>query len=350
MIGRRQVIAGLTCGLSAGCRDPGGPALLRELYEGEQTLYEAAREEGRVVSLNTGPAWANWAALFEAFERRYPGIRLAHNDVGSGVAVTAMEAARANPQGDTCYYFASSAVDAAERNLVAPHSPPGLLDLAPPLRASDGRWFVVHGLKLVFVINRRLVSRVPTGWLDLAEGPFRRSIVYLDPRTAGQGQIAFLACNLALGGSYADLTPGAELFGRLHREDHVLRVTPTTPFAQFLRGEIPIWIAYENDATRAHAEGLGDAVQTVTPSEGSIVAPYAMSLVDGAPHPQAGRLWLNFVMSDTGQGLFAAGGVRPVRGSDVSEASAAAIDVVQAAAARISITDAWARAALGRRE
>ena len=33
-----------------------------ELYAGEKTLYEAAKKEGMVVSFDTGPTWANWAA------------------------------------------------------------------------------------------------------------------------------------------------------------------------------------------------------------------------------------------------------------------------------------------------
>src|SRR5690606_24334997 len=45
-----------------------------ELYEGEQALYDAAVEEGMVVSFDTGPTWANWAAQFKAFQTRYPGV------------------------------------------------------------------------------------------------------------------------------------------------------------------------------------------------------------------------------------------------------------------------------------
>jgi putative spermidine/putrescine transport system substrate-binding protein len=43
-----------------------------ELYAGEKALYEAARKEGMVVSFDTGPTWANWAAQFAAFKKRYP--------------------------------------------------------------------------------------------------------------------------------------------------------------------------------------------------------------------------------------------------------------------------------------
>ena len=54
-----------------------------DLYKGESVLYEAAKKEGFVVSFDTGPTWANWAAQFKAFQKRYPGIEMVYNDIGS---------------------------------------------------------------------------------------------------------------------------------------------------------------------------------------------------------------------------------------------------------------------------
>src|SRR5690242_7811284 len=83
-----------------------------ELYPGEKTLYEAAKKEGMVVSFDTGPTWANWAAQFAAFKRRYPDVEITYNDIGSAATVVALEKSRNRPQADTAYYFAASAVDA----------------------------------------------------------------------------------------------------------------------------------------------------------------------------------------------------------------------------------------------
>ncbi len=54
-----------------------------ELYAGEKQLYEAAQKEGLVVSFDTGPTWANWAAEFAAFKKRYPEVEIVYNDIGS---------------------------------------------------------------------------------------------------------------------------------------------------------------------------------------------------------------------------------------------------------------------------
>ena len=54
-------------------------------------------------------------------------------------------------------------------------------------------------------------------------------------------------------------------------------------------------------------DGLGDAVAVVIPKEASAAAPYAISLVKNAPHPNAGKLWLNFIMTEMGQALMGTG-------------------------------------------
>jgi putative spermidine/putrescine transport system substrate-binding protein len=61
-----------------------------ELYAGEKALYEAARKEGMVVSFDTGPTWANWAAQFSAFKKRYPEVEIVYNDLGSGATGVAL--------------------------------------------------------------------------------------------------------------------------------------------------------------------------------------------------------------------------------------------------------------------
>ena len=94
-----------------------------ELYPGERALYEAAKKDGMVVSFDTGPTWANWAAQFAAFKRRYPDVEITYNDLGSAATVVALDKAKNRPQADTAYYFAASAVDAANKDVVAPFRP-----------------------------------------------------------------------------------------------------------------------------------------------------------------------------------------------------------------------------------
>ena len=283
-----------------------------ELYPGEKALYEVARKEGMVVSFDTGPTWANWGAQFRAFKNRYPEVEIVYNDLGSAATVVALDKARNRPQADTAYYFAASAIDAVDKGLVAPFKPVNFEKLPGVFKDPEGRWFTIHSLTIAFVVNTKLVKNVPQSWADLLKPEYKNTVVYLDPRSTGVGQVMSFAANFAAGGDMGNVRPGLDYLGKLHQAGSVLRVLGTTPYAQFVKGEIPIWISYENDGLKAkYTDGLGDAVAVVIPKEASAAAPYGISLVNKGPNPNAGKLWLNFIMSDFGQGIFAEGFVRP---------------------------------------
>jgi putative spermidine/putrescine transport system substrate-binding protein len=326
-----------------------------ELYSGEKSLYEAAKKEGMVVSFDTGPTWANWAAEFTAFKKRYPEVEIVYNDIGSGATVVALDKARNRPQADTAYYFAASAIDAAAKNVVAPFKPVNFDKLTPVFRDPDGKWFTIHTLTVAFVVNTKLVKNAPQSWADLLKPEYKNTIVYLDPRSTGVGQVVAFAATFGMGGDMNNLQPGLDYFAKLHQSGNVLRVLGTTPYAQFVKGEIPIWISYENDGLKAkYTDGLGDAVAVVIPKEASAAAPYAISLVEKGPNPSAGKLWLNFIMSDMGQGIFAQGFVRPsvpgvklpdnVADKLPSAPQVRPLDVKTAAAKKAEVDKGWAAA------
>jgi len=328
-----------------------------ELYPGEKALYEAAAKEGMVVSFDTGPTWANWAAQFAAFKKRYPAVEMTYNDLGSAATVVALEKARNRPQADTAYYFAASAVDAANKDLVAPFKPVNFDKLPDVFKHPEGKWFTIHSLTIAFVVNTKLVKNVPQSWADLLKPEYKNSIVYLDPRSTGVGQVLTFAANYANGGDMNNVAPGPEYLGKLHQAGNVLRVVGTTPYAQFVKGEIPIWISYENDGLKAkYTDGLGDAVAVVIPEEASVAAPYGISLVKNAPNPNAGKLWLNFIMTEMGQGIFAQGFVRPsVPGIKLPDSVAdklppapqvRPLDVQAAAAKKAEVDALWAKHAV----
>ena len=329
-----------------------------ELYPGEKALYEAAQKEGMVISFDTGPTWANWAAQFAAFKSRYPGVEIVYNDIGSATTVLALDKARNRPQADTAYYFAASALDAVAKGVVAPFKPVNFDKLPEVFRAPDGRWFTIHSLVVAFIINTKLVKGVPHSWADLLKPDYKNTVVYLDPRSTGAGQVLTFAANFGAGGDMNNVQPGLDYLGRLHKAGNVLRVLGTTPYAQFVKGEIPVWISYENDGLKAkYTDGLGDAVAVVIPEEASVAAPYAISLVERCPNPNAGKLWLNFIMTDFGQGIFAQGFVRPsVPGIKLPAAVAdklpaapqvRPLDVRAAAAKAAEISKGWVAATQG---
>lgn len=347
--------------ISAALLAMAAPALAQEgpeLYPGEKQLYAAAQKEGLVVSFDTGPTWANWAGQFKAFQKRYPGVEMVYNDLGSAATVVALDKARNRPQADSAYYFAASALDAVKAGVVEPFKPVNFDRLDATLRDAEGRWFSIHTLSVAFLVNKKLVKTIPESWADLLKPDFKNAIVYQDPRSTGQGQVVAIAAAFGNGGDMENIAPGVDYLGKLTKAGNVLRTVGTTPYAQFLKGEIPVWIGYENDGLKAKfVDGMGEDVAVVIPKEASAAAPYAISLVKGGPNPNAGKLWLNFIMSDMGQKIFAEGFVRPsVPGVAFPESVASRmpaapqvrpIDIARATAKKSEIDAGWAKAVLG---
>jgi putative spermidine/putrescine transport system substrate-binding protein len=61
------------------------------------------------------------------------------------------------------------------------------------------------------------------------------------------------------GGSVEDPMPGVEYLAKLHHAGNIQRVEGATPYAKFIKGEIPVWIAYEGDGLKAKiTDGMGD--------------------------------------------------------------------------------------------
>ena len=329
-----------------------------ELYPGEKELYQKASQEGMVVSFDTGPTWANWGVMFKRFKKRYPNVEMAYNDLGSGATVVALEKARNRPQADTAYYCAGSAVTASKKGVVAPFTPVNFGKLPEAYRHPQGEWFVIHQLTIAFLVNTNLIKHVPQSWADLLKPEYKKSIVYLDPRSTGQGQVLTFAANFAAGGDMNNIQPGIEYLAKMHKAGNVIRVEGTTPYAKFVKGEIPIWIGYENDGLKAkYKDGLGDAIAVVIPKEATVAAPYAISLVKGGPNPNAGKLWLNFIMTNEGQTTFAEGFVRPsvpgvelpadIKSRFPSTPQLHPLDLHQAAIRKPDINKGWSKAILG---
>lgn len=283
----------------------------KELFPGETELYEKAKKEMIVVSYDTGPGWANWVGEFAAFEKRYTDLTIVYNDLGSGVTVARLDKEKVRPHADTAYYSIPYGPIAKTKGVTEGFKPPNFDKLPPQLKDSDGHWFAIHVGTVAICVNNKLVKKIPKGWNDLLKPEYKNHIVYLDPRTTGIGHAIVLATAYAMGGNESNVKPGVEYLAKLQKAGNIKRYEATVEYAKFLKGEIPIWITYDFNAYKAKYIGESDCT-VIIPKEGTITAPYVKSLVKNAPHPNAGKLWLSFILSDEGQKIFAEGFVRPV--------------------------------------
>ncbi|SDE16176.1 ABC transporter substrate-binding protein [Rhodospira trueperi] len=285
------------------------------------TLANAPAQAADAVCYNCPPQWADWATQLETI-KEHLGYEIPHDNKNSGQTLSQLLAEKDSPVADVAYYGVSFGIQAAEKGVVEAYQPAHFDEIPEGLKDPEGYWFTIHSGTLGFFVNVDALgdAPVPTAWADLLKPEYKGMVGYLDPSSAFVGYAGAVAVNRAMGGSLDDFDPGIEWFQALAENDPI--VPKQTSYARVLSGEIPILLDYDFNAYRAQYKD-GVNVRFVIPAEGTVMVPYVMSLVKNAPHPEEGKAILDFIMSDTGQAVWANAFLRPIRASAMSEEAAA---------------------------
>jgi putative spermidine/putrescine transport system substrate-binding protein len=124
-----------------------------------------------------------------------------------------------------------------------------------------------------------------------------------------------LATALANGGSLSDVGPGIDFWAQMKKIGNFnpVQTTPQTVAS----GQTPISLDWDYNnlayVTEFPAANWGFTV----PSDGVYGGYYAQAINATAPHPNAARLWEEFLYSDQGQIIWLKGGAHPARFNDL---------------------------------
>jgi putative spermidine/putrescine transport system substrate-binding protein len=270
---------------------------------------------------NCPPEWADWAAELKAIKDKL-GLEVPFDNKNSGQALSQLIAEKANPVADVAYFGATFGILAKEAGVIAPYKPAKWNEIPANLKDPDGYWFTIHSGTLGLFINKDALGGkpVPKSWADLLKPAYKGMVGYLDPTSAAVGYSGAVAINIALGGTLDNFTPAIEYFKKLKANNPI--VPKQTSYARVLSGEIPILLDYDFNAYRGKYKDKAN-VEFVIPAEGTIMAPYVMTLVKNGPHSENGKKVLDFTLSDAGQAVWANAFLRPVRTSAMSKEAAA---------------------------
>jgi len=276
---------------------------------------------GAGTCYNCPPEWADWAAQLKAIKENL-GIDVPHDNKNSGQTLSQLIAEKNNPVADVAYFGVTFGILAKQAGVVAPYKPAKWNEIPAGLKDPDGYWFTIHSGTIGLFVNKDALggAPVPKSWADLLKPVYKGMVGYLDPTSAAVGYTAAIGINIALGGTLDNLTPAMEYFKKL--KDNKPIVPKQTSYARVISGEIPILIDYDFNAYRGKYKDKAN-VEFVIPAEGTIMAPYVMSLVLNSPHPENAKKILDFTLSDKGQVIWANAFLRPVRPSAMSPETAA---------------------------
>ena len=295
---------------SAGAAAAGAPAPGKSA-EWDQ-LVASAKKEGK-LSLTVPPGPQYQPALREAFSKAFPGIELEMvNLLGGQFRVRlakertagefAWDACICGPGADTYQLAKEGVFDPIREEIILPE----LLEDGKWLAGFNGR-YSDDGKKYVFdfgatnnqssFVNRDLIPELALNtYDDLWKPEFKGKIVWQDPRGPGSG------VNQAL---LILLTKGERALRELWTNQQVLTSTDDRQMAEWMaRGVRPIGIGIvaNRGVDLLKKEGIGLNVKPFpAPKPSSSPGPHAVILINRPPHPNARKLFLNWLLTPEGQ-------------------------------------------------
>jgi putative spermidine/putrescine transport system substrate-binding protein len=268
-----------------------------------------------VIQYDCIPNYANWGGVTEAYFKK-TGVRVPPDMKGSSAALAALEAERDHPQADCAYYSGGIGFQAAKKGLHQPYKPAGWDKIPGALKDFDGLWWTVHSGHIALLVHTRALKgkSVPKSFADLLKPDYKGMVVYDDPRVMGTAFTFVYGVNSVLGGA-ADMNAGFEYLKKL--DANVLKYAKENIYNEFVRGEIPIWINADGNGLKAkyvdHAP-----VEVVIPEEGTLTMPLVMGLAKGAPHAEAAKKYLDWLLTEEAQRAMAESFFRPVLDIDLA--------------------------------
>ena len=219
--------------------------------------------------------------------------------------VSRLIAERQRPRGDV--FWNNELVQTlllADQGVLESYHSPSAADIPNEFKDPDGRWTGIAARARVIVYNTKLVSsdQLPRRLADLSDSRWRDQVAIANPR-AGSTRIHVAALFAALGPE-----PAKKMLASLM--DNGARVVDGNAMVKNLvaRGVVKLGLTDTDDVHSGKLEG--EPVEAVYPDQdslGTLIFPNTICLIRGAPHPDAARRLIDYLLSPEVEERLAAG-------------------------------------------
>jgi putative spermidine/putrescine transport system substrate-binding protein len=309
-------------------------------------LVAAAKAEGQLTVIALPHDWCGYGRAIEAFRTKYGlTINELNPNANAGEQIEALKANKENrgPQApDVIELGLPFGVSAKADGLTQAYKVSTWDSIPASLKDPDGFWTGDYYGVLSFEINTDLVHTLPNDWSDLLAAGLKNSIALSgNPRTSSQSIMGVYAAGLSAnhGTSAGAAEAGLRFFAELNRRGNFV---PANGQASALaQGTTPIVIRWDYLALTDRDTLKGNpGVAVVVPKTGVIAGLEVQAISAQAPHPNAARLWLEYLYSDESQLNYLSNYCHSVRFQDLLERDRLSAELL----ARLPPADGYARA------
>jgi putative spermidine/putrescine transport system substrate-binding protein len=283
-------------------------------------LIAAAKKEGQLNVIALPHDWANYGQIISTFKRKY-GLKM-NEDNPNGTSAQENQAIRSlkgdKRAPDVVDVGPSFAIAGAGEGLYAPYRVAKYKTIPVRMKDARARWYGDYWGAISIGYNANLVKPAPRTFKDLLKSDYKNKVALNgNPLSSNSAVSGVFAAALANGGSLNDVGPGIDFFRQLKKAGNFIPVdgTPQTVAS----GQTPIVIDWDYLNLAYRKEFPAVHWTTVIPSDGVYGSFYCQAVNAAAPHPNAARLWMEFLYSDQGQLLWLKGYSHPARFQDLAK-------------------------------
>jgi putative spermidine/putrescine transport system substrate-binding protein len=289
----------------------------------DPALVTAAKAEGALTTIALPRDWCNYGAAIDGFSTKY-GIKVTGLNPGGGSKdeLAAITANKANPGPaapdvvDVGLAFGPQGVD---QGLFQPYKVSTWDSIPASAKAADGSWYGDYFGVMAFEVNTKVVTNVPKDWPDLLKADYKKSVaLFGDPLASNQAQSAVWAAGLSSnGGNLDSVKEGLDFFKQLNDAGNFVPVIAST--ATVASGNTPIRLGWTYNGLADKDKLAGNPpITVVVPTSGRFGGMYVQAISKYAPHPNAAKLWMEYLYSDEGQNIWLSGYCNPIRYDDMA--------------------------------
>lgn len=296
-------------------------------------LVAAAQAEGMLTTIALPHDWCNYGAVIEGFKEKY-GIEVNELDPGAGSAeeLEAIVANKDNPgpqAPDVIDVGLAFGPEAKADGLIQPYKVATWDEIPEGAKDPDGYWYGDYYGVLSLEVNTAEVANPPAEYADLLNPEYNGQVALSgDPLTSNAAALSVWAAGLATGATGEEAAQaGLEFFKQLNEAGNFVPIDADSRTVGI--GETPILIdwSYNSIANDVNLAGNPD-IETIVPTQGRLAGVYVQAISAYAPHPNAAKLWMEYLYSDEGQLGWASGFCHPIRFEAMSAAGTIPEDVL----------------------
>jgi putative spermidine/putrescine transport system substrate-binding protein len=286
-----------------------------------QQLIDAAKAEGGLTTIALPHTWCNYGELLSGFTAKY-GIPIneLNPDGSSAEEIDAIKANKDNPgpqAPDVVDVGLSFGPQGVTEGLFEPYKVSTWDTIPDSAKDANGNWYGDYYGVLSFETNTDVVKNVPKDWADLLKDEYKGQVALSgDPTQSNQAISGVWAAALANGGSLDNVQPGLDFFKQLNDKGNFVPVIAGA--STVASGETPIRITWTYNGLADKDTLAGNPnVEVAVPTSGRFGGMYVQAISKYAPHPNAAKLWMEYLYSDEGQLGWLKGYCNPIRYDDM---------------------------------